>query len=66
MGTGMIGRRRGILAKSVKHMLVLISVLISLTVAAILFTVRVRAGSDMAELGRMSDQWLAEYRASHP
>jgi len=47
-------------------MLLLIGVLISLTIAAILFTVRVRAASDMAELGRMSDQWLAEYRASHP
>ena len=47
-------------------MLLLISVLVSLTLAAILFTLRVRAGSDMAELGRMSDQWLAEYRASHP
>ncbi|MDO8677729.1 MAG: hypothetical protein Q7R30_04090 [Acidobacteriota bacterium] len=47
-------------------MLLLIGVLVSLSVAAILFMVRVRAGSDMAELGRMSDQWLAEYRASHP
>ena len=47
-------------------MLLLIGVLISLSVAAILYTVRVRAGSDVAELGRMSDQWLAEYRASHP
>ena len=52
--------------QSVNLMLILISVLVSLTVAAILFTVRVRAGADMAELGRMSDQWLAEYRASHP
>ena len=47
-------------------MLLLIGVLISMSVVAVLFTVRVRAGSDMAELGRMSDQWLAEYRASHP
>lgn len=47
-------------------MLLLIGVLLSLTAAAILFTVRIRAGSDMADLGRMSDQWLAEYRASHP
>ena len=41
-------------------MLLLIGVLISMSVAAVLFTVRVRAGSDMAELGRVSDQWLAE------
>jgi hypothetical protein len=47
-------------------MLLFIGVLISLSVAAILYTIRVRAGSDVAELGRMSDQWLAEYRASHP
>ena len=63
----MMGSRLGMLGEqSVKPMLLLISVLVSLTVAAILFTLRVRAGSDMAELGRMSDQWLAEYRASHP
>ena len=47
-------------------MLVLIGVLVSLSVAAILYTLRVRSGSDLADLGRMSDQWLAEYRASHP
>lgn len=47
-------------------MLLLIGVLISMSVAAVLYTVRVRAGADVAELGRMSDQWLAEYRASHP
>lgn len=47
-------------------MLLLIGVLTSLSVAAILYTVRVRAESDVAALGRMSDQWLAEYRASHP
>ena len=52
--------------QSVNLMLILIGGLVCLTVAAILFTVRVRAGADMAELGRMSDQWLAEYRASHP
>ena len=47
-------------------MLLLIGVLVSLSLAAIHFIMRVRAGSDMAELGRMSDQWLAEYRAGHP
>lgn len=47
-------------------MLLFIGVLISLTVAVVLYTMHVRAASDMAELGRMSDQWLAEYRASHP
>ena len=62
----MMGSRPGASAEKRENMLVLISVLISLTVAGILFTVRVRAASDMAELGRMSDQWLAEYRASHP
>ena len=47
-------------------MFLFIGVLTSLSIAAILYTVRVRAGSDVAELGRMSDQWLAEYRAGHP
>jgi hypothetical protein len=62
----MIGPAQVYLAKKRETMLLLIGVLISLSIAAILFTVRVRASSDMAELGRMSDQWLAEYRASHP
>jgi hypothetical protein len=61
-----MGFRQGRSANSETCMLLLIGVLVSLSVAAILYTVRVRAGSDVAELGRMSDQWLAEYRASHP
>ena len=62
----MIDPRRGTPANSVNYMLLWIGVLVSLSVAAILYTVRVRAASDVADLGRMSDQWLAEYRASHP
>ena len=47
-------------------MFLLIVVLISTAVAVILYTLRVREFSDVAALGRMSDQWLAEYRAGHP
>lgn len=66
MDSGMIGIRQGTSAETHDPMLLLIGVLISLSVAAILYMVRVRVGSDVADLGRMSDQWLAEYRASHP
>ncbi len=47
-----------------EDMLLMIGALISLTVVIILS--RVRAGMNVATLGWMSDQWLAEYRASHP
>ena len=44
-------------------MVLMIGALLSLTVVAILSGVRTRMN---AELGWMSEQWLAEYRASHP
>jgi hypothetical protein len=45
-------------------MLLAIKTLISQIVVVTL--ARVRAGKNAAALGWMSEQWLAEYRASHP
>jgi hypothetical protein len=47
-----------------EHMLLAIRTLISQIVVVTL--ARVRAGKNAAALGWMSEQWLAEYRASHP
>jgi hypothetical protein len=46
-------------------MLLLISVLVILTALVIIARTRVPGGVNAAHLGRMSEQWLAEYRASH-
>lgn len=46
-------------------MLLLILVLIALTAVMIGSRLRVPGGVNPAKLGWMSDQWLAEYRASH-
>jgi hypothetical protein len=48
-----------------KRMLLIIGVLITLTTMVIVSRVSVQAGMNPAYLGWMSDQWLAEYRASH-
>jgi hypothetical protein len=46
-------------------MLLIIVVLIALTAIVISSRVRVPGGVNPAQLGWMSQQWLAEYRASH-
>lgn len=53
----------GAWASDGQHMVLMIGALLSLTVVAILSGLRMRMN---AELGWMSEQWLAEYRASHP
>lgn len=53
-------------ASDVTHMLLIIGVLIMLTAVVIGSRLRVPGGVNPAKLGWMSDQWLADYRASHP
>lgn len=47
-------------------MLLIIVVLLTVTAVVISFRSRVPGGVNAADLGYMSDQWLAELRASHP
>jgi hypothetical protein len=47
-------------------MLLIIGVVIVFTVAVLIGTLRVPGGVNEAQLGWMSEQWIAEYRASHP
>jgi hypothetical protein len=46
--------------------MVIIGVLIAMTAAAILSKLSVSQGIHASELGWMSEQWLAEHRASRP
>jgi len=47
-------------------MLIFIGALITLTTALVIRRVRVLGRADAANLGEVSEQWLAEHRASHP
>lgn len=47
-------------------MLILFGVLVTLTTALVIRKVRVPGGVNAANLGEVSEQWLAEHRASHP
>ena len=47
-------------------MLFIIGALIALTAAVVIPKVRVAGGVNAAPLGWVSEQWLAEYRRSHP
>ena len=47
-------------------MLLIIGILITLTAGVIIPRVRVPGGVNVAKLGWMSQEWLAEHRASHP
>ncbi len=47
-------------------MLIFIGALITLTIALVIHKVRVSNRADAANLGEVSEQWLAEHRASHP
>jgi hypothetical protein len=44
----------------------IISILLLLTAVLVIARVRLPGGVNEAKLGCMSQQWLAEYRASHP
>jgi hypothetical protein len=48
-----------------RHMLLITAVLITLIAALIIPRLRAPADVNAAKLGSMSDQWLAEHRASH-
>ena len=48
------------------HMVFITGVVITLTVAVIVAAVRTRRYGYVAPIGWMSEQWLAEYRATHP
>ncbi len=47
------------------HMLFIVGVVIVLIAVAIIPRMRVPGGVNSANLGWMSEQWLAEHRASH-
>ena len=47
-------------------MLLIIGGFITLAAAVTIVKVRVPGGVNVANLGWMSEQWLAEQRASHP
>jgi hypothetical protein len=49
-----------------EHMLLIIGILITLTAVVITPRVRMRGGVNAAQLGWMSERWLAEHRASRP
>jgi hypothetical protein len=46
-------------------MLIIVGVAIALTALVIIPRMRVPGGVNSANLGWMSEQWLAEHRASH-
>jgi hypothetical protein len=46
-------------------MLFIVGVVVVLTAAVIIPRMRVPGGVNSADLGWMSEQWLAEHRASH-
>ena len=47
-------------------MLLIIGLFVTLAAAVTIVRVRVPGGLNAARLGWMSEQWLAEQRASHP
>jgi hypothetical protein len=47
-------------------MLIFLGVLATLTTALVIHRVRVSGRANAANLGEVSEQWLAEHRASHP
>jgi hypothetical protein len=47
-------------------MLLIILVLITLIAVVLIVRARVPGGVNSAQLGWVSQRWLAEYRASHP
>ncbi len=48
-----------------QHMLLTIGVLVTVTAAVIIRKMRAAGDAKAKNLGWMSDQWLAEHRASH-
>jgi hypothetical protein len=49
-----------------EHMLPIMLVLITLIAVVLIARARVPGGVTSAQLGSVSQRWLAEYRASHP
>ena len=47
-------------------MLFIVGLIIALVAVAAIPRMRVPGGVNAADLGWMSEQWLAEHRASHP
>ena len=47
-------------------MLIFVGALVTLTTALVIHRMRVSRRADAANLGAVSEQWLAEHRASHP
>ncbi len=47
------------------HMLFIVGIVIALIAVVIIPRMRVPGGVNSANLGWMSEQWLAEHRASH-
>jgi hypothetical protein len=49
----------------VNHMLLIIGVLITLIAVVLIFRARIPGGVNAAQLGWVSERWLAEYRSSN-
>ena len=63
--TGRIADTRGMEARGWEHMLLIIGVLLAAIAAVIVYRTRVPGGVNDAQLGRISERWLAEHRASN-
>jgi hypothetical protein len=47
-------------------MLVILAVFVTVIVVVVISRLRVPGGVNAADLGSVSDRWLADYRGSHP
>lgn len=47
-------------------MLLILAVFVTVIVVVVIFRLRVPGGVNAADLGSVSDRWLADHRASHP
>jgi hypothetical protein len=47
-------------------MLIIVAAVIVLLAAVFISRIRAAGVANVVELGRMSERWLAEHRASHP
>jgi hypothetical protein len=47
-------------------MLLILAVFVTVIVVVVISRLRVPGGVDAADLGSVSDRWLAEHRGSHP
>jgi len=64
--TGTIVMRHRRCARGAWTMLLILAVFVTVIVVVVISRLRVPGGVNAADLGSVSDRWLAEYRGSHP